>query len=66
MGCCEQTGACDYEAKALLASTAHRLAKMERCGQLTPASWKDEGRLPSKRPSSGRKSSGLVWSGFVE
>lgn len=66
MGCCEQTGACDYEAKALLAATAHRLAKMERCGQLTADSWKDEGRLPTKRPTSGRKSSGLVWSGFVE
>lgn len=65
MGCCEKSGACDWEAKAIVAATALRLAEMEKCNQLTQASWEDEARLPDVKihTFNQKKASGLIWPG---
>lgn len=63
-GCCERSGVCNWEAKAIVAAAAARLADMENCGQLVQASWEDEARLPTVtlRPLS-KKAGGLLWPG---
>ncbi len=45
MGCCDQRGECDAQAKLLMLATAQRLGRMARCGQLGEGSWRDEDRL---------------------
>ena len=46
MGCCDQSGLCNAQAKLVVVEAAQRLAGMARAGQLTAASWADEERLP--------------------
>ena len=45
MGCCNQQGECDAQARLLMVATAQRLGRMARCGQLSEASWRDEERV---------------------
>jgi hypothetical protein len=45
MGCCDQAGVCDAQARFLMLATAQRLGRMARCGQLNEDSLRDEGRV---------------------
>jgi hypothetical protein len=51
MGCCEQSGLCNQQARMLMAQTSQRLAAMARAGQLTLESWQDEEDLPEPTES---------------
>lgn len=46
MGCCNQEGACNEQARMLMVQTSQRLAGMAQRGQLSRESWEDELALP--------------------
>ncbi len=46
MGCCDQEGVCNEQARMLMVETSQRLAGMARSGQLGRESWEDELDLP--------------------
>ena len=46
MGCCDQKGVCNQQARLVTLQAAERLAAMAECGQLNRASWEDEAALP--------------------
>jgi len=52
MGCCNQKGVCNEQARMLMVQTAQRLAGMARSGQLTAQSWEDELALPEPEANS--------------